>query len=99
MKTRLTLQVVPGSSRTLLVGRQGGAWKVRVAAVAENGKANAAVVRLLARALDLAQADVEIVSGHGTRRKTVAVSGIEADEVARRLARASGRSSNDADQS
>jgi uncharacterized protein (TIGR00251 family) len=71
------------------VGRHGAAWKVRVAAAPEDGKANAAVVRLLADALGMPARDVEIVSGHASRDKTVALAGIDLDETERRLALAS----------
>ncbi len=61
--TRLRLRVGPGASRPGVVGRHGDGWKVRVAAAPENGKANAALVSLLARELDVAESDVEIVAG------------------------------------
>ncbi len=80
----------PGASRTAIVGRHGPAWKLRVAAAPEDGKANAAVVRLLADVLGISERDVEIVSGHTSRDKTVALTGIETDEIERRLALASG---------
>ena len=88
--TRLQLRVAPGAARAHVVGRHGTAWKVRVAAAAEAGKANDAVVRLLADTLRLSRRDVEIVSGHGARDKIVAVTGIDADETDRRLAVAVG---------
>jgi len=83
--TRLALRVSPGAGRTGVVGRQGDAWKVRVAAPPEGGKANDAVVRLLAETLDVPRRDVEILSGHGTRDKVVALAGIGPDEIERRL--------------
>ena len=90
MSARLKLRVSPGAARASVVGRHGGAWKVRVAAAPEDGKANAAVVRLLAATLALPLRDIEIVSGHGSRDKTVALQGIDHDEIERRLAQASG---------
>jgi uncharacterized protein len=63
---------------------------VRVAAAPEDGKANAAVIRLLADALDIPVRDVEIVSGHASRDKTITLTGVAPDETERRLARASG---------
>lgn len=71
------------------MGRYGGAWKVRVTQAPEDGKANAAVVRLLADTLALRSQDVEIVSGHASRDKTVALEGIDHDEMERRLMQAS----------
>ena len=88
--TQISLRVSPGGSRARVVGRHGGAWKIRVAAPPENGKANDAVVRLLATALDLPQRDVTLVSGHGARDKVVSLAGIEPGEAERRLLSAAG---------
>ena len=85
MTARLTLRVAPGAASTAVVGRHGDGWKLRVAAAPENGKANVAVVRLLADVLDLPERDVAIVAGHGSRDKTVALAGIADDEIERRL--------------
>ncbi len=73
-----------------MVGRYGTGWKVRVAEPPEDGKANAAVVRLLAAELGVAHRDIEIVSGLSSRDKTLVLAGIDSDEIERRLARASG---------
>jgi len=83
--TRIALRVAPGADRARVVGRHGAAWKVRVTAPPENGKANDAVVRLLAETLDVPRADIVIVSGHGARDKLVTLAGIGPDEIERRL--------------
>ena len=89
MTARLQLRVSPGAKRSAIVGRHGAAWKVRVSAPPEDGKANAAVVKLLADTLSLRERDVQIVSGHASRDKTVALAGVRPDEIERRLAEAS----------
>ena len=86
MAARLQLRVSPGAARSAVVGRHGAAWKVRVAAPPTDGKANEAVVRLLADTLALPARAVTIVSGHSSRDKTVALDGIDNDEIERRLA-------------
>jgi uncharacterized protein (TIGR00251 family) len=68
------------------VGRHGDAWKVRVAAPPEEGRANNALVGLLAERLELPRRAVTIVSGHGARDKIVQVAGIGGTEAERRLA-------------
>ena len=73
-----------------MVGRHGTGWKVRVAAAPEDGKANDAVVRLLADTLALPARGVQIVSGRSSRDKTVALEGMRPEEIERRLAEASG---------
>jgi uncharacterized protein (TIGR00251 family) len=83
------LRVAPGATRGRIVGRHGDAWKVRVAPAPENGKANDAVVALLADTLSIARSDVSIVSGLTSRDKTVALEGIDSDETERRLVQAS----------
>ncbi len=90
MTARLQLRVSPGAARSTVVGRHGDGWKVRVSAAPENGKANAAVERLLADVLGMPARDVAIVSGHTSRDKLVALTGIDSNEIERRLARASG---------
>ena len=90
MTTRLLLRGAPGARRPGIVGRDGSGWKVRVSAPAEGGKANTAVVRLLAETLRMPREGVEIVSGHSSRDKTIALTGIALDETERRLAAASG---------
>jgi uncharacterized protein (TIGR00251 family) len=90
MSTRLQLRVAPGAARNAVVGRYGAGWKIRVAAAPEDGKANDAVVRLLAGALEVPAGDVEIVSGYASRDKIVALAGLEREEIDRRLAKATG---------
>ena len=94
--TRLQLRVSPGASRAGIVGRHGQAWKVRVAAPPEDGRANDAVVRLLADTLALSQRDVAIVSGHGARDKVVTLAGIAPEEAERRLESATATHAKDA---
>ncbi len=86
--TRLRLRVVPGASRSGVVGRHGDAWKVRVAAPPERGAANDALVRLLEEALSVPHGRISIVSGHGARDKIVEFKGCEPADVERRLASA-----------
>jgi uncharacterized protein YggU (UPF0235/DUF167 family) len=84
--TRLQLRVSPGSSGTGVVGRYGAGWKVRVASPPERGRANRAVLDLLAETLDVPRTRLELLSGHGGRDKVVAVGGLSAAEAERRLA-------------
>jgi len=82
---RLTLKVVPGSSRDQVVGRLGDAIKVRVSAPPEKGKANRAVASLLATFFDLDPAAVQIVAGGASSRKIVELEGADPARVAARL--------------
>jgi uncharacterized protein len=70
----LSVKVVPGASRSELAGVLGNRLKIRVAAPAEGGKANRAVVDLLKQWLGAAE--VEIVAGHRAAAKTVRARGV-----------------------
>jgi uncharacterized protein len=83
--------VSPGATRSCIVGRHGDGWKVRVAAPPEDGRANAAVVRLIAHSASLSRDAVTLVSGHGSRDKIVELSGIDLARVERRLDAAAAR--------
>lgn len=70
----LSIKVIPGASRSEVAGVLGNRLKVRVAAPAEGGRANRAVVRLLKEWLGAAE--VEIISGHSRASKTVRARGV-----------------------
>lgn len=72
----LRLRVAPKAGRDRVAGVHAGALKVQTAAAPEKGKANDAVIRLLARALDISPRQIELVSGHTSQDKQVAISGI-----------------------
>jgi uncharacterized protein len=83
--TRLRLRVSPGATRTELAGRHGDAWKVRVSAAPERGRANEAVVGLIAERLRLPRSAVSVVSGRTSRDKIVELRGLGLDEALHRL--------------
>jgi len=72
----LELHVQPGARRTEVAGLHGGRLKVRVAARAVEGEANAALVEFLAERLGVARRDVKIEAGVSSRAKRVAVRGV-----------------------
>lgn len=68
---RLTIRVTPNASKTETVGRELGVLKVRLAAAPTDGKANDALIRLLADEYDCAPSEVRIVKGQTSRTKIV----------------------------
>ena len=82
---RLQLRVKPGGRSNRLVGPHDGALKLEVQAAPDRGRANDAVIRLLAGVLGVGRADVEVTAGAASRDKVVSVSGLSAVDVARRL--------------
>ena len=59
--------------------------RLRVTAPPEDGKANAAVVRLLAQTLGIPRSRLEIIQGHSSRNKVIKVASLNALEVRQRL--------------
>ena len=85
---RLSLRVQPRASRTEIVGWQDATLKLRVTAPPVDGAANAAIARLLARALGVSPSSISVVKGRQAREKIVEVAGLGAAEIRRRLAEA-----------
>jgi uncharacterized protein (TIGR00251 family) len=75
----LTVRAAPKASRDAVVGPMptpdGAALKVAVTAPADKGKANAAVIAVLAKAFGVAKRDVALISGEADRRKVLRVAG------------------------
>ena len=69
----------------------GARIRVRVTAAPEDGKANDAVVELLAERLGLPRRAVRVAGGAASRVKWIEVDGLEEEELWRRLAREAGR--------
>jgi uncharacterized protein (TIGR00251 family) len=78
---RLNVKVVPGSSRDQIVGWLGDALKIRVMAPPEKGKANEAVVEILAEKLGISTDDIEVESGRSSPSKVIAVTGMDDDAI------------------
>ena len=71
----ITLQVhaQPGAKRTEIAGIHSDALKVRLAAPAVEGKANAALIAFMAEAFGVPQRNVALVRGESGRRKTLRI--------------------------
>jgi uncharacterized protein (TIGR00251 family) len=83
----LAVKVVPGGSRDAVVGMTGDRLRVKVAAPPEGGRANRAVLDLLAARLGVPRADLRIVRGETSARKTIAVRGLSTEAAVATLLR------------
>ncbi len=72
----ITVKAVPGASRDRIVGPLGDALKIQVSAPPERGRANAAIVELLSKALAVSAKAVSVTRGTTSPRKTIRVQGI-----------------------
>lgn len=82
---RLRLRVSPKASSNRLVGWHGEALKLRVTAAPERGKANDAVIALLAEALELPRQAITLVHGETAQDKIVEIAALDEDEIRRRI--------------
>ncbi len=83
----LAVRAQPGARRSAIVGVQGAALKVAVAAPPDQGKANKALVLLLAEKLSLKKSQVELLAGAASRDKKFLVRGLSAAALAVALAK------------
>ena len=88
--TRLRLRVRAGARRNAIAGVHDGALKIEVTNAREKGKANRAVLRLLAEALDLPVSALLFLWGTTSRSKTI-IAPLDGDEIRKRLSREAAR--------
>jgi hypothetical protein len=79
----LRVHLQPGAGRSAIVGRHGDALKIKVAAAPEGGRANEAVLDMLASVLGVAKSGVSLVSGASSRSKRVRIGPVSLDVVRR----------------
>lgn len=78
---QLDVHVVPRASRSKVVGVHDGSLKVALAAPPVDGAANEALIALLAQLLGRPKSAVRLVRGQSSRRKTLAVDGVDVAQV------------------
>ena len=75
-KRELAVRITPNAPKNAIEGwvedEHGARWlKVKVTAVPEDGKANAALIKLLAKTWKIAPSSLEVVAGHTQRLKRI----------------------------
>lgn len=83
---RLQIKVSPKASRDAVTGWLGNTLKLSVTAVPERGKANEAVVALLAEVLGLPRSRIRVLRGETQPTKLIEIEGLDEAELRRRLA-------------
>ena len=81
----IKVRVQPRASKNEILDYRGDAIRVRVTAPPQGGRANEAVIALLAQALGVAKSRVSIVRGMASREKLVTIESLTQEEVQRRL--------------
>ena len=81
----IRVRVQPRASRDEIVGWQANTLRLRVSAPPLEGRANDAVVQLIARGAGVAPGAVSVVAGARGRDKLVRVAGVTPDALRARL--------------
>ena len=81
----LDVIVAPRASRTRIIGVFDNRLKIQIAAPPVDNAANDALITYLARILDVARAQIEVIGGPTSRRKTVRLAGVAVQRALLRL--------------
>ena len=71
----------PGANSNTIKGIHNGMLKIDITAPPEKGKANDAIIKLLAKKLGIAKSSIEIVSGETSRKKIILLRGIDRESL------------------
>ena len=82
----LPILAQPKARRNAVTGIHDGRLKVAVMQAPEKGKANAAIVKLLAKSLGLKRSQLELIAGATAQRKTIRVAGVSAESLSETIA-------------
>ena len=83
----LPVRAQAGARRNGLKGIHAGALQVAVTQAPEKGKANKAIIAVLAEELDLKKAQIELISGELSPQKRFLLREVSAEELSARIAR------------
>ncbi|HZG27445.1 hypothetical protein SAMN05421890_2923 [Ensifer adhaerens] len=83
---RLSVKLTPNAGRDGIDGAETGAdgesmLKARVTAVPEKGKANKALIEILAKSMKLPKSSISVISGDTARKKILRIEGDTEDIV------------------
>ena len=81
LQSCIKVKVLPRSSKNQIIGREGDLFKVKLTSPPVEGKANKALIELVAKKLGIAKGRIEIISGKSARLKTLRISGLSLNDV------------------
>ena len=88
--TDIRVKVLPRSSKNQIIGKEEGAYRVKLTSAPVDGQANRALIKYLAKTLGLSKRNVNIISGERSRTKRVRIQGLATEDVNRQLEEAMG---------
>lgn len=73
---KISVKVLPKSSKNEIVGWKGEILKVRLTAAPEKGKANESLIALLAKEYGVSKSSITILKGTTSQKKLVEIKGL-----------------------
>jgi hypothetical protein len=71
--TKITVRIIPNASKSEIVGKELGVWKIRISAPAVDGKANETLIQFLAETYDCTPSYIKILKGHTSKTKIIEI--------------------------
>lgn len=84
--TIIPVRAQPGARQTTIVGEHDGVLKIAVAAPPDKGKANEAIIVVLAKSFDLPKSAVKLLRGPTSRQKKFLLDGLLPEDARRIIA-------------
>ena len=84
-KAEISVRVHPNAARSEVTDVTDGVWQVKVSAPPVKGKANKELVAFLSQLLGVSKSQINIIRGHTTRNKVVAIDGLSQEDITKRL--------------
>lgn len=81
----IQVKVLPRSSKTEIVGKAAGVYRIKLTAPPIEGKANKALINFLAKKTGLPKRKIQIVSGEHSRNKTIRIHTISSEDAIKYL--------------
>jgi uncharacterized protein (TIGR00251 family) len=85
LETVIKVKVLPRSSRTEIASKENDIYRVKMTDPPVEGRANKALIALLAEKLGVPKRDIEITAGKTSRMKTVRIRGMSEVAVTQAL--------------
>jgi uncharacterized protein len=84
-KTEIRIKLLPRSSKSQIMGREGEFYRVKVNSPPVDGEANKELISLISKKLRIPKSNIEIISGRTSRMKVLRVLGLDIQSVSRRM--------------
>ena len=85
VSARIRVRLTPRSAKDAILAQEEGVYRVKVKAPPLEGRANRALIALVAKALRVPKRDVEITAGEKSRDKALRIRGVTQEEAEERL--------------